>query len=196
VALNSDFNWSFLGIFYTVIPRVYFSIPSKSNRISKILLYACLLARQNLKNIKKKGYFTISFHSIFTKLGLSIYQQDKDGKFKLDNKGQRIKTKNPGRMIQNDIIRNTKKAGEYAKECFKFKPVYDVNDNWQNQLENGYFKVYPQNEYLEQLIEYASRVDRKNQKRIAAKEKRIEEAKTRNLQKTLEQEAKNKDSKN
>lgn len=127
IFLNPRINWSFLMQYFTILPSYYFRL---SNRASDLLYYIFYLARQNTKEIKGRGYFTISFRAIQHKLQLP------------NEKG----LNNPQRDIR-DAIENaikeleTEHQKEYMDEEFTLEPVYDKSAAISEYLDNGYLKV-------------------------------------------------------
>jgi hypothetical protein len=62
ISLNDNFNWEYLAQAYTMIPNVYYSLPSNAGDLFYYIFY---LARQRHEEIKKnKGTFPISYRSI------------------------------------------------------------------------------------------------------------------------------------
>lgn len=105
--LNPNLNWEFIAAFFTVIPSWYFALPI---RAKELLYYVCFRARQELSNLKTKGYFDISFRSIQQRLNLP----NEEG------------NANPQRTIKEPILEAVNNIEEMYNEYNK-KNSYNVD---------------------------------------------------------------------
>lgn len=151
ITVNDKINWNFITQFYTIVPRNSFKL---GNRAFDLQYYIFYLARQNVKKIEDKGYFTISLRAIQQKLSLPMETD----------------TVNPYRDIMEKGIL---KAVEEIKDSidsteYKLSLVYDANQPIASYLSNGYLKVELKGSYATRFIEIS-----KNQaKQIETAQKR------------------------
>ena len=61
IKLNDDVNWGFILQAFSMLPNYYYSL---HNRASELLYLIFSMARQHTEDIKKRGYFSISFRAI------------------------------------------------------------------------------------------------------------------------------------
>lgn len=169
IFFNSRVNWNFIVQYFTILPLYYFKL---SNRASDLLYYIFYLARQHTKDIDERGYFTIGFRSIQSKLQLPSEKS----------------TKNPKRDIQDPIDEaieqlETEHSAQYGNMEFKLLPVYDERSNIADYLDRGYLKVTLEGDFAKTFIQIskdtAKQIDRaeKRQERITEKAIAIKTAK-------------------
>lgn len=156
VMLNYKINWQPLFQYFTILPKFAFQL---GNRPFDLLYTIFYLARQNSKQIKEKGYFTISFRSIQQRLDLP----------------EEGKTINPTRDIRQpledavlDITKHLQAAG--SNQEFIITPVYDDRANIKEYLNKGYLKIELNGLYAQPFLEGNA----KQQKSIEAQQKRKE----------------------
>lgn len=171
IFLNERVNWGFVATFYTILPKYYFVLPNKA---SDLLYYIFYLARQNIKDIEKRGYFNISMMAVHSRLNLPSIAD----------------TKNPDRDIRQPIEEAIEaiEAESDGNSEFKITPYYDDKSNIATFLSNGYLKVELSGDYAKTFIA----LSKETEKQIKAAEKRreaiIDKAKANNLAKKLERE--------
>lgn len=152
IFLNERINWAFVAAFYTILPKYYFSLP---NRAGDLLYYIFTLARQRLKDIEKKGYFTISMRAVHERLNLPSEVNNKD----------------PQRTIKQPIEEAITAIEEASKDIeFTITPFYDMKAPIANYLSNGYLKIELKGKYANDFIALSN----KTSKQIQAAEKRRE----------------------
>lgn len=139
IQLESDFNWSFIAQYFTILPRYYFKLP---NRASDLLYYIFFLARQHTRDIEERGCFTISFRAIQHRLQLP------------NEKG----LNNPQRDIKQpieDAIEQleTEHSQYYGNMEFSLLPVYDDTAGIADYLDNGYLKISLTGAFADTFIE-------------------------------------------
>jgi len=127
IQLESDFNWSFIAQYFTILPRYYFKLP---DRASDLLYYIFFLARQHTRDIEERGYFTIGFRAIQHRLQLP----------------SEVGLNNPQRDIKQPIedaieALETEHSKLYHNTEFSLLPVYDEAASVKDFLDNGYLKV-------------------------------------------------------
>lgn len=127
IFFNTRINWNFLLQYFTILPKYYFKL---SNKASDLIYYIFYLARQNVNNIEKNGYFTISLRAIQHKLQLP----NENG---LNNPQRDIKD-----AIENAIEQIEEEHAKYYKNTeLSILPVYNEKDSIIDYLENGYLKI-------------------------------------------------------
>lgn len=154
IQLESDFNWSFIAQYFTILPRYYFKLP---NRASDLLYYIFFLARQHTRDIEERGYFTISFRAIQHRLQLP------------NEKG----LNNPQRDIKQpieDAIEQleTEHSQYYGNMEFSLLPVYDDTASIADYLDNGYLQVSLKGAFAQTFIE----ISKETAKQIETSQKR------------------------
>lgn len=77
VTVNPALDVAFFCHTYAVVPKAVFTL---SNRGFTLLWYICFLARQNWKELKEKGCFTVRTHTIQALLSLPEEEGNKDVK--------------------------------------------------------------------------------------------------------------------
>ena len=128
--------------YFTILPKFAFQL---GNRPFDLLYTIFYLARQNSKQVKEKGYFTVSFRAIQQRLDLP----------------DESKTLNPSRDIRQpiedavaDITKQLQAAG--TEQEFIITAVYDDRANIREYLDNGYLKIELRGLYAQPFIERAS----------------------------------------
>jgi len=127
VMLNYKVNWQPLFQYFTILPKFAFML---GNRPFDLLYTIFYLARQNSKQIKDKGYFTIGFRTIQQRLDLPNETDTKEP------------TKHIRQPIEDAIaaIEEQLAAAGQAQELI-IEPVFDVRGNIREYLDNGYLKI-------------------------------------------------------
>ncbi len=169
VYLNDHINWAFLAQYFTILPRYYFKL---SNRASDLLYYIFFLARQHTRDIEERGYFTISFRAIQSRLQLP----------------SEVGNGNPYKTIKQPIEEAVAELEAehsllYGNTEFQLLPICDENASIGNYLDGGYLKVTLQGDFAKTFIalsqETAKQIDQaqKRQERITEKAVAIKTAK-------------------
>lgn len=169
IQLESDFNWSFIAQYYTILPRYYFKLP---NRASDLLYYIFYIARQHTRDIAERGYFTISFRAIQHRLQLP----------------SEVGSPNPQRDIKQPIEDAIERLEDehsllYGNTEFSLLPVYDEKASISDYLDNGYLKVTLTGSFAQSFMQLsqsqAKQIEQaeKRQARIAEKAIAINTAK-------------------
>lgn len=138
IFFNPRISWGFLTQYFTILPHYYFRLP---NRASDLLYYIFFLARQNTKEIEKRGYFTIGFRAIQHRLQLP------------NEKG----SPNPQRDIKEAIEAAIEQLEDehsktYGNMEFSLLPVYDDYAPITEFLDNGYLKVTLSGDFAKTFI--------------------------------------------
>lgn len=157
VFVNPYVNLRILAVFYTKLPELYFSLPSKL--AADLFLNIFRLARQREKDLLEKGFFTISNRNIQLWLGLP----DED------------KVKDPFGSIKKKIEKAIEdiEAGLVKKNeagYLKLTPVYKERTTIKEYLDNGYLKV----ELTDQYAYYFLKGAEDTAKSIEARKKKQE----------------------
>lgn len=174
IYLNDTINWGFIAQYFTILPQYYFKL---SNKASDLLFYIFYIARQRVKDISEKGYFTIGFKAIQHRLNLPNEKQ----------------CLNPGRDIKDVIEAAITEIEDmnllyYKDYKFTLTLVYNENANIADFLNNGFLKVEMGDIFAQTFVELN---DTKVKAITAAqkrKEKIIDTAKAKKLAKKMEQE--------
>lgn len=172
VSLNYKVNWQPLFQYFTILPKFAFQL---GNRPFDLLYSIFYLARQNSKQIKEKGYFTISFRAI---------QQRLDLPSEIDNKDPQRTIREPLEGAIKAINDQLKAAGNDQE--LVITPVYDDRANIREYLDKGYLKISLKGIYAEPFIEQST----KQIKQIEQSQKRqqaiVDRAKAGAIQKKME----------
>ena len=157
--LNYAINWGFLAQYFTILPRYCFKLGNKS---FDLLYYIFFLARQNTREIRERGYFTISFRAIQARLQLPT------------------DTKNPLRDIKDridDALTDIELQHRdiYKNDEFQIEPVYDENAPISDFLDRGYLKVILKGDFAQGFIDISTTAE-KQIDQAAKKQARIAEA--------------------
>jgi hypothetical protein len=139
IFFNKRIKWQYIAQYYTILPVYYFRL---NDNASELMYYICFLARQQLKEIRDRGYFNIGLRGIQQRLNLPNEES----------------TKNPKRDII-DVI--SKALADIQKEdqkhnSFTLTLCYNKNGNIREYLD-GWLKVEPKGEGLEKLIAIAEK---------------------------------------
>lgn len=152
IFLNERINWAFVATFYTILPKYYFSLP---NRASDLLYYIFYIARQRVRDIEERGYFTISMRAVQERLNLPSENNNKD----------------PQRTIKEPIDEAITAIEEASKDLeFTITPIYDMKAPIANFLSNGYLKIELKGKYARDFIA----LSKETAKQIQTAEKRRE----------------------
>lgn len=136
IYLNEYINWGAVIQYFTYAPKYFFDL---SDKAGSLLDYVVSLARQNVRKIEEKGYFTISLRAIQSYALMLPSEKGND---------------HPGR----DIIEPIKKAVEeiqsqqeayYHNKDLQLSAVYDPNASIEDQLDRGYLKVAISGDFAE-----------------------------------------------
>lgn len=116
VTLNPAMDVAFFCHSYAVVPKEVFTL---SNRGFTLLWYLCFLARQNWKELKEKGCFTVRTHTIQTLLSLPPEEGNKDVKRTIkqpvEDAIQEIMEATKGTM-EIEIVKQGTSIKEYLKQ--------------------------------------------------------------------------------
>lgn len=157
IFLNDRIDWRFIAQYFTILPRYCFKLGNKS---FDLLYYIFFLARQNTREIRERGYFTISFRAIQARLQLPT------------------DTKNPLRDIKDridDALTDIELQHRdiYKNDEFQIEPVYDENAPISDFLDRGYLKVILKGDFAQGFIDISTTAEKqidqaaKKQARIA-----------------------------
>ncbi len=174
IYLNDMINWEFIAQYFTILPQYYFRLPNKA---SDLLFYIFYLARQRVKDISEKGYFTIGFKAIQHRLNLPNEKQ-------CLNPGRDIKE-----VIEEAITKIEDMNNSYYKDIkFTLTPIYNENANTADFLNNGYLKIEMGDIFAQTFVELNKSKVKAITAAIKRKEKIIDAAKAQNMAKKLEYE--------
>ena len=156
IYFNERISWSFITRYFTILPRYYFRLPS---RASDLLYYIFFLARQHTKDIAERGYFTIGFRAIQSKLQLP----------------SEVGNTRPQQTIKQPIEDAIQQLEEehhrqYGNMEFQLLPCYDETANIKDYLDNGYLKVTLVGDFAKTFIQ----ISQDTAKQIEQAEKRQE----------------------
>ena len=146
VDLNYKISWQPLFEYFTILPKFAFRL---KNKPFELLFAISYLARQNNKNLKEKGFFTISFRTIQQQLHLPSEIKNNDP-FKTIRK-----------PIEDAITEIEEHLAAQKEPDYVLHSVYDVRDSVKDYLEKGYLKVEPKGSCAEYFIEQSNRRGRK-----------------------------------
>lgn len=155
VYLEPDYNWAAITQYFTVIPQYYFCLPSNA---SDLLYYICYLARQNVRDLAERGYFTISMKAVQQKLCLP------------NEVGCRNQTQLIRKPIEDAVatIQSSQKA-TLDQEGLRLEIVANPSMSVTDFLRNGYLKVFMSGTFAEKFIELNEKreamIEAKNQQR-------------------------------
>lgn len=173
VRFNYAIDWGFIVQYFTILPKYYFALP---NRASDLLYYIFYLARQRTKDIEERGYFTIGFRAIQSRLQLP----------------SEICNTDPKRTIKQpieDAIEQIEDAhsATYQNMEFGLLPVCDETAPIAEYLDNGYLQVSLKGAFAGSFIE----ISKDAAKQIEAARKKAsrisERAIAANIAKKMEQ---------
>ena len=134
VWLNELVNWDFIEGFYTIIPKYCFSL---SNRAFDLLYCISYIARQNVRQIEDRGYFTIGMRVIQERLNLpgeGNRNADRTIKQKVEGAIEDIENKNNNDDLTIDLM------------------GYTEGDPISTYFNNAYLKIGLKGEYAESFI--------------------------------------------
>lgn len=162
VYFNSRLDWSFIVQYFTIMPFYYFEL---SNRASDLLQYIFYLARQNTKNIKERGYFTINLRAIQHRLLLP------------SEKGSINPTRDIKQPIKEAITQiETAHKKQYGTTEFTISTVCDEAAPIAEYLENGYLKVSLTGIFAKPFIDISTNTEKQIEAAQTRKENRTDRA--------------------
>nr|CRY94006.1 hypothetical protein [uncultured prokaryote] len=172
IFFNERIDWGFIAQYFTILPRYYFAL---SNRASDLLYYIFYIARQHTRDIERRGYFTIGFRAIQSRLQLP---------------GE-IGNTDPQRTIKKpieDAIEELeiKHCEQYGNTEFGLLPVYDDNAPIADYLDNGYLKIELKGSFANMFIDISKDVTKQIETAQKRNERIIERAIAINTAKQLE----------
>ena len=141
VMLNYKVNWQPLFQYFTILPKFAFQL---GNRPFDLLYTIFYLARQNSKQIKEKGYFTIGFRTIQQRLELPS---------EIDNKDPQKTIRQPIEEAVAAIEQQLAAELLCGEPELAIVSVYDDRANIRDYLENGYLRIELKGSYAEPFIE-------------------------------------------
>lgn len=170
IFLNERINWAFVATFYTILPKYYFRL---SNRASDLLYYIFYIARQRVRDIEERGYFTISMRAVQERLNLP----------------SEINNNNPDRTIKQPIDEAITAIEEASKDLeFTITPIYDDKAPIASYLSNGYLKIELKGKYARDFIELSKETAKQIQTAEKRRETITQKAIAANLAKKMESE--------
>lgn len=177
IYLNPRINWGFVAQFYTILPKYCFTLP---NRAFDLLYYIFYIARQRVKDIEEKGYFTIGLRAIQERLNLP----------------SEVNNKNPQITIKDPIEKAIEEIEEESKDLeFTITPIYDLDAPIANYLSNGYLKIGLSGKYATDFIALSKETAKQIKQAQNRKNAIIDKAKAINLSKKIESEEQTQDTK-
>ena len=163
IYLNKRVNWQLFALqYFSILPKSYFSL---SDNAADSLLNISLLARKRITEIKKNGYFTLSFRSLQQILDLP----------------DENKTKNPGRDIKDAILNALEEINQNNSEDMFIEPVFNQNGNILQFLEEGFAKITLKNQFETYFTELADRKTAKIEQSIKKHDEIVTKAKVKAL---------------
>lgn len=175
VYLNPNVNWSFICQFYLGLPHSYYSIPAVHSRAKELVFYISQRGRQLMTQIKRTGYFDITYKAIGSRLGVKDHRKEYE---RIKGEGKITRGRNNYRDIISDgIIKNVEIAQQYDKgECFTIEPHHDKNASFDDVYSKGFLRVYPKGDFLKEILRYENKKDTATKRRIKKIENRREKA--------------------
>ena len=170
VMLNYKVNWQPLFQYFTILPKFAFQLKSRPFDLLYTIFY---LARQNNKQIREKGYFTMGFRTI---------QQRLDLPSEIDNKDPQKTIRQP---IEEAIAAIEQHLVAEEPEL-AIVPVYDDRANIRDYLENGYLRIELKGSYAGYFIEQSENRQKQIEKKAKQQQDIVDKAKVKVLQKKLE----------
>ena len=170
VMLNYKVNWQPLFQYFTILPKFAFQLKSRPFDLLYAIFY---LARQNNKQIRAKGYFTMGFRTI---------QQRLDLPSEIDNKDPQKTIRQP---IEEAIAAIEQQLAAEEPEL-AIVPVYDDRANIRDYLENGYLRIELKGSYADYFIEQSENRQKQIEKKAKQQQDIADKAKVKVLQKKLE----------
>lgn len=163
IFLNKRINWEVFALqYFSILPKTYFSL---SDNASDTLLNIIMLARKRLNDIGKNGYFNMSFKTLQQILDLP----------------DESNTKNPGRDIKEPILNALTEISNMENGDIIIEPIFNLNGNIMEFLEQGYARISLHNEYLEYFAELANTKNVKIENAIKKREEIADKAKVKIL---------------
>ena len=137
VTVNPAMDIAFFCHSYAVVPKEVFGL---SNRGFTLLWYLCFLARQNWKELKEKGCFSVRTHTIQALLALPEEERNKDVKRTIkqpvEDAVQEIMEATNGTM-EIELVKQETAIKEYLKQGYlKIKPSNSFIEYYQQLFEN------------------------------------------------------------
>lgn len=168
--INDTLNWGYIAQQYALLPNAYFRLNPTA---ADLLYYIFNQARINIDNIvKNKGEFNISFKAIHNFLCLPSIQS----------------ATNPTTQIKRPIEKAIEEIEDNASDTLYIKMITPTDYNSITEyLENGYIKIILNPDFMQGY--YSPLVKKWNstkQKQLDRKQKNLDIAKQRALQKKLE----------
>lgn len=148
LSVNENFNMEFIANYFTIFPRFAYAL---SNNAFNLVRYIFFLARQNTKQIKAKGSFTINLDSIRETLGLPAPADVKNRKYKqyivdpIEEAIEEIET----------AIQTVPEAKDYS---FTITPNTTDTSNINKWLE-GYLEIGLSGDFAETFIKLATKAE-------------------------------------
>lgn len=163
IYLNKRVNWQLFALqYFSILPKTYFSL---SDNAADSLLNISILARKRITEIKKNGYFNLSFRSIQQILDLP----------------DENKTKNPGRDIKDAILNALDEINENNNDDMHIEAVFNTNGNIIQFLDEGYAKITLKNQFESYFTELADRKSAKIEETMKKREEIADKARIKAL---------------
>lgn len=172
--LNYKINWQPLFQYFTVLPKFAFQLKSRPFDLLYTVFY---LARQNSKQIKEKGYFTIGFRTIQQRLELPS---------EIDNKDPQKTIRQPIEEAVAAIEQQLAAELLCGEPELAIVSVYDDRANIRDYLENGYLRIELKGSYADYFIEQSENRQKQIEKKAKQQQDIADKAKVKVLQKKLE----------
>ena len=148
LSVNENFNMEFISNYYTVFPRFAYAL---SKNAFDLICYIFALARQNTKDIKDKGSFTIGLDTVRENLGLPAPEEVKNRRYKqliiepIEQAIEEIET----------ALQTVPEAKDYG---FTITPICSDSGNINKWLE-GYLEIGLQGDFAETFIKLATKAE-------------------------------------
>lgn len=170
IYLNKRINWKLFALqYFSILPKTYFSL---SDNAADSLLNISILARKRISEIKKNGFFTLSFRSLQQILSLPSEE----------------KTKNPGRDIKDAILNALSEVNENNQDEMNIESVYNPNGNIIQFLNEGYAKITLKNEFGNYFVTLAEKKTEKIESSIKKHDEIVTRAKIKAMAGKMENE--------
>lgn len=160
LSVNPHFNMEFVANCFSVFPRFAYAL---SNNAFSLVRYIFFIARQNTRNIKEKGRFTISLDAVRANIGLPAVDEVKNRKYKqyiIDPIEKAIEE-------IEEALRTVPEAKEYG---FTITP-YGTDTNNINKWLDGYLEIGLRGDFAETFIRIATKAEEDIKARAKAKAK-------------------------
>lgn len=163
IYLNKRINWQLFALqYFSILPKTYFSLKDNA---ADALLNISILARKRITELRRNGFFTMSFRTLQQILDLP----------------DENKTKNPGRDIKEAILTALDEINKNNDNDMHVETVFDPNANILLFLDEGYAKIYLRNQFAEYFTSLADRKNAKIEETMRKREEIAEKVRIKQL---------------